>query len=180
VEIDRPIAGLLMAGLISDTLNLTSPTATPIDAKVLAELSRIAGVKPAELSESIFAVGSPLLTLAPEEVIVADCKDYSEDGYNFSVAQIEELGFSHFYEKKEALWKELEAYRAKQNYYFAAFLVTDVNTQNSLLLLAAPKEFLATIHYPSSGENLYELHNVVSRKKQLVPYLLECLHKIKG
>jgi manganese-dependent inorganic pyrophosphatase len=180
VEIDRPIAGLLMAGLISDTLNLTSPTATPIDAKVLAELSRIADVKPAELSESIFAVGSPLLTLAPGEVIVADCKDYSEDGYNFSVAQIEELGFSHFYEKKEALWKELEAYRAKQNYYFAALLVTDVNTQNSLLLLAAPKEFLATIHYPSSGENLYDLPNVVSRKKQLVPYLLECLHKIKG
>jgi len=180
VEIDRPMAGLLMAGLISDTLNLTSPTATPIDAKVLGELSRIAGVKPAELSESIFAVGSPLLTLAPEEVIVADCKDYSEDGYNFSVAQIEELGFSHFYDKKDALWKELEAYRAKQNYYFAALLVTDVNTQNSLLLLAAPKEFLATIHYPSSGENLYELNNVVSRKKQLVPYLLECLHKIKG
>jgi manganese-dependent inorganic pyrophosphatase len=180
VEIDRPIAGLLMAGLISDTLNLTSPTATPIDAKVLAELSRIAGVKPAELWESIFAVGSPLLTLAPAEVIVADCKDYSEDGYNFSVAQIEELGFSHFFDKRDALWKELEAYRAKQNYYFAALLVTDVNTQNSLLLLAAPKEFLATVHYPSIGENLYELHNVVSRKKQLVPYLLECLHKIKG
>jgi manganese-dependent inorganic pyrophosphatase len=180
VEIDRPIAGLLMAGLISDTLNLTSPTATPIDAKVLAELSRIAGVKPAALWESIFAVGSPLLTLAPADVIVADCKDYSEDGYNFSVAQIEELGFSHFYEKKDALWKELEAYRAKQNYYFAALLVTDVNTQNSLLLLAAPKEFLATIYYPSRGENLYELNNVVSRKKQLVPYLLECLHKIKG
>jgi manganese-dependent inorganic pyrophosphatase len=180
VEIDRPIAGLLMAGLISDTLNLTSPTATPIDAKVLNELSKIAGVRPAELSESIFAVGSPLLTLAPNEVVVADCKDYSEDGYNFSVAQIEELGFSHFYDKKDELWKELEAYRAKQNYYFAAFLVTDVNTQNSLLLLAAPKEFLATIHYPSSGENLYELNNVVSRKKQLVPYLLECLHKIKG
>jgi manganese-dependent inorganic pyrophosphatase len=180
IEIDRPIAGLLMAGLISDTLNLTSPTATPIDAKILAELSKIAGVKPAALAESIFAVGSPLLTLAPQEVILADCKDYSEDGYNFSVAQIEELGFSHFHEKKDELQKELEAYRAKQNYYFAALLVTDVNTQNSLLLMAAPKEFLETIHYPSSAQNLYELTNVVSRKKQLVPYLLECLHKIEA
>src|SRR5215471_17742025 len=82
--IDRPIAGLLMAGLISDTLNLTSPTATPIDAKVLQTLSKIAGIAPADLAESIFAVGSPLLTLRPKEVILADCKDYSEDGYGFS------------------------------------------------------------------------------------------------
>ena len=59
IEIEPPIAGLLMAGLISDTLNLTSPTATPIDAKVLEELSKIAGTEPTTLSESIFAVGSP-------------------------------------------------------------------------------------------------------------------------
>ena len=80
IEIERPIAGLLMAGLISDTLNLSSPTATPIDAKVLENLSAIAGVEPAKLAESIFAVGSPLLTLGPSEVILADCKDYSEEG----------------------------------------------------------------------------------------------------
>jgi manganese-dependent inorganic pyrophosphatase len=58
MAIERPIAGLLMAGLISDTLNLTSPTATPIDANVLKELSEIAGIEPAKLSEGIFAVGS--------------------------------------------------------------------------------------------------------------------------
>ena len=45
-------------------------------------------------------VGSPLLTLGPSEVILADCKDYEEDGHVFSVSQIEELGFSHFYEKE--------------------------------------------------------------------------------
>jgi manganese-dependent inorganic pyrophosphatase len=180
IEIERSIAGLLMAGLISDTLNLSSPTATPIDAKILEKLSRIARKDPADLAENIFAVGSPLLTLRPNEVILADCKDYEEEAYKFSVSQIEELGFSHFYKKQDDLFNELEAYRAKQGYYFAGLLVTDVNTQNSLLLISAPAEFLDTITYPRRAPNLFELNNVVSRKKQLVPYLLDCLHKINA
>jgi manganese-dependent inorganic pyrophosphatase len=180
IEIERPIAGLLMAGLISDTLNLSSPTATPIDAKVLQNLSAIAGIEPAKLAESIFAVGSPLLTLGPDDVIQADCKDYSEENYRFSVSQIEELGFSHFYEKQQNLQEALDAYRAKQGYYFAGLLVTDVNTQNSLLLMSGPPEFLDTITYPRLAPSLFQLDNVVSRKKQLVPYLLDCLHKINA
>jgi manganese-dependent inorganic pyrophosphatase len=180
VAIEPAIAGLLMAGLISDTLNLTSPTATPIDANILQELSRIAGVEPAKLAEGIFAVGSPLLTLAPGEVILADCKDYEEDGFKFSVSQIEELGYSHFYAKEKELLEALEGYRAKESSYFAALLVTDVNTQNSLLLIAAPAEFLETMTYPRLSPHLFELNNVVSRKKQLVPYLLDCLHKINA
>jgi manganese-dependent inorganic pyrophosphatase len=178
IEIERPIAGLLMAGLISDTLNLSSPTATPIDAKVLQNLSAIAGVEPAKLAESIFAIGSPLLTLGPNEVILADCKDYSEEGYGFSVSQIEELGFAHFYAKQKSLLDALEAYRSKRGNYFAGLLVTDVNTQNSLLMISGPPDFLDTITYPRLAPNLFELNNVVSRKKQLVPYLLDCLHKI--
>jgi hypothetical protein len=106
-----------------------------------------------------------LLTLGPSEVILADCKDYEEDGHVFSVSQIEELGFSHFYEKQKEFFEVMEAYRSKQASYFAALLVTDVNTQNSLLLISAPQEFLATITYPNQTANLFELNNVVSRKK---------------
>jgi manganese-dependent inorganic pyrophosphatase len=180
IEIERPIAGLLMAGLISDTLNLSSPTATPIDAKILENLSAIAGIEPAKLAESIFAVGSPLLTLGPDDVIQADCKDYSEDSYEFSVSQIEELGFSHFNDKQQSLLEALDAYRSKKGKYFAALLVTDVNTQNSLLLISGPPEFLDTITYPRLTPSLFQLDNVVSRKKQLVPYLLDCLQKINA
>ena len=63
IPIPPPIAGLLMAGLISDTLLLTSPTATPVDCEILEQLSKIAGVEAAQLSEQIFSVGSPLLTM---------------------------------------------------------------------------------------------------------------------
>jgi manganese-dependent inorganic pyrophosphatase len=178
ISIDPPIAGLLMAGLISDTLNLTSPTATEVDARVLQELSQIAGVTAAKLSEEIFAVGSPLLTLGPQEAILADCKDYDEGGFRFSVAQVEELSFAAFEEKKEGLFAALQEYHQKQRTYFSAFLVTDVNTQNSRMLMVAPPEFLEVIHYPSLAPNLFELNNVVSRKKQLVPYLLDCLQRV--
>jgi manganese-dependent inorganic pyrophosphatase len=180
IKMDPPIAGLLMAGLISDTLNLTSPTATPIDARVLDDLSQIAGVTPAKLAEEIFAVGSPLRTLSSKEVIIADCKDYEEGEFRFSVSQIEELSFSYFSGKQEELFRALDEYRNSQNAYFSALLITDVNTQNSLLLVAAPSEFLNTIHYPNLTPNLYELQGVVSRKKQLVPYLLDCLQKVNA
>src|SRR5215469_11248924 len=174
ITIKPPIAGLLMAGLISDTLNLTSPTATPVDTQVLEELSKIAGVAPDELAKEIFTVGSPLLSLAPKDVVVADCKDYEEGGFRFSVAQIEELSFAYFDDKKAALFEALEEYRAKHEAYFSALLVTDVNTQNSRMLLAAPPEFQELIQYPNLGPNLYEMNNIVSRKKQLIPYLLDC------
>ncbi|MEO5754413.1 MAG: putative manganese-dependent inorganic diphosphatase, partial [Chthoniobacterales bacterium] len=85
VPIPREIAGLLMAGLIADTLNLNSPTATATDRQILQELSTVAGVDPTKLAEEIFSVGSPLLTLTPEQVITTDCKDYQEDGHRFTV-----------------------------------------------------------------------------------------------
>jgi manganese-dependent inorganic pyrophosphatase len=178
ISIKRPTAGLLMAGLISDTLNLTSPTATPVDAQVLEELSKITEVKADELAKEIFTVGSPLLSLAPKDVVVADCKDYEEAGFRFSVAQVEELSFAYFDDKKAALFEALEEYRARHEAYFSALLVTDVNTQNSRMLMAAPPEFQELIHYPNLGPNLYELNNIVSRKKQLVPYLLDCLQRV--
>lgn len=178
IEIPPPIAGLLMAGLISDTLNLTSPTATPVDRLVLEHLAQRAGCDPAQLAEQIFSVGSPLLTMSPEQAINADCKPYAEDGRRFSVAQIEELTFAHLPEKQAALLDALEAHRAKSGLLFAALLVTDINTQNSLLLVRGAEEFLRTIDYPEHAPHVWELSGVVSRKKQLLPYLLRRLERL--
>lgn len=178
IEIPPPIAGLLMAGLISDTLNLTSPTATPVDRLILEHLAKVADCDPAKLAEQIFSVGSPLLTMTPEQAINADCKPYAEDGHRFSVAQIEELTFSHFPEKKAALLDALEAHRSRSGYLFSTLLVTDINTQNSLLLVRGADEFLRTIDYPEHAPFVWELNGVVSRKKQLLPYLLGCLERM--
>ncbi|MEQ1859051.1 MAG: putative manganese-dependent inorganic diphosphatase [Chthoniobacteraceae bacterium] len=178
IDIPPPIAGLLMSGLIADTLNLTSPTATPVDRLILDNLANIASCDPAKLAEEIFSVGSPLLTMTPEQAINADCKPYAEDGHRFTVAQIEELTFAHFPEKSAALLDALEAHRSRAGLLFATLLVTDINTQDSLLLVRGAEEFLRTIDYPEHAPGVWELNGVVSRKKQLLPYLLGCLARM--
>ena len=171
IPIPKNIAGLLMCGLISDTLNLTSPTTTDVDRSVMHELSTLSGVTPGDLASEIFSVGSPLLTMSSAQVITADCKEYVERGIRFSVSQIEELSFSHFPEKISALVDELETYRAAHRYYFSTLLVTDVNTQNSILLVRGSESFTRLIDFPDEGPWAWKLDGVVSRKKQLLPYL---------
>jgi manganese-dependent inorganic pyrophosphatase len=180
VEIPKPIAGLLLAGLVSDTLNLTSPTATSRDSDVLRKLEEISGVNARDFTEKLFASGS-LLTLKPApQAITTDCKEYKEDGAMFSVAQIEEVGFDNFWKRKTELLEALENYRGDHDYRFSALLVTDVNTQSSLLVIAGDKELAERIHYPRLEPGVYELRGVVSRKKQLLPFLTHCLAQAKG
>jgi manganese-dependent inorganic pyrophosphatase len=178
VPVPPDVAGLLMAGLISDTLNLTSPTATAVDVRVLDDLSKIAGTDPTELAGQIFAVGSPLLTMTSGQVITADCKEYEENGRRFTISQIEELNFASLAEKQAALIDALERHRADRGLYFAALLITDINTQDSLLLACGAPEFLSRISFPTHGPHVWELAGIVSRKKQLLPYLLQCLARI--
>lgn len=175
VEIPPSIAGILMAGLISDTLNLSSPTTTEIDRRVMQKLSKIADVQPGELAEQIFAVGSPLLTMSPDEAVNADCKQYEEEGIRFSVAQIEELSFNQFHNRKKELLQALDTHREKQNLQIAFLLVTDINTQNSILLARGASWLMEDIDYPSRGPFSWWMEGVVSRKKQLLPYLLQCI-----
>ena len=172
---DRAMAGLLMAGIIADTLNGTSPTTTETDKKFLRELAGPAGIGAKELAREIFAVGSPLLTLTAQEAVRADCKEYEEKSLRFSVSQIEEVTFGSFDERREALLAALHDRAMAGNLTFAALLVTDINTQNSYLLAEGNADFLRTINYPEQSDRVWFLEGVVSRKKQLLPYLTECL-----
>lgn len=177
VELPPAIAGLLLAGVVSDTLNLTSPTTTSRDAEVLKRLEELAKVNAREFTEKLFASGS-LLTLKPApQAITTDCKEYVEEGAKFSVAQIEEIGFDQFWKRKDELLDALEKYRARRAYFFSALLITDVTTQNSLLLAVGDEEFTKRIGYPRLEPGIFELRDVVSRKKQLLPYLTHCLRQ---
>ena len=117
--------------------------------------------------------------MEPDRVVTADCKEYAENGFRFSVAQIEEISFSHLPEKQASLVESLEAYRDQHKLLFSALLVTDVNTQTSLLLVCGASEFLRRIDFPSYGANTWTVDGIVSRKKQLLPYLLQCLAGVK-
>ncbi len=171
------IAGLLLAGLVSDTLNLASPTATPRDVEILRKLEEISGTNATRFAEKFFASDSILIQKTAPQAITSDCKEYIDEGVKFSLAQIEENGFEQFWKRKNELTVALETYRRRAAYLFSALLVTDVTTQNSLLLIVGDEKFIRRINYLCLEPGIYELRDVVSRKKQLLPYIIHCLRQ---
>lgn len=177
VELPPPVAGLLLAGVVSDTLNLTSPTTTPRDAEILKKLEDISQTNARNFAEKFFASAS-MLTLKPApQAITVDCKEYNEENRKFSIAQVEEIGFEQFWKRKDELIASLEVYRKRADYFFSALLVTDVVTQNSLLVIVGDEKFIERIGYPCVEPCIFELRDVVSRKKQLLPYLIHCFRQ---
>lgn len=179
IPIPKPIAGLLLAGVVSDTLNLTSPTTTARDAEILGMLEQVSEINATKFTEKLFASGSVLISRAPEQAITADCKEYTEENRRFSVAQVEELGFDQFYKLKEGVATALANYRSRKGFFFSALLVTDVVRQTSLLLVVGDERFVSRIDYPKVEPGIYDLKGIVSRKKQLLPYLTHCLADLK-
>lgn len=175
------LAGLMMSGLISDTLLLQSPTSTPKDADILAWLESHADIKAKALAELIFSSGSVILASPPAKVVRSDFKIYDEEGTTFSVSQVEELGFDNFWAHAKKIAAALAELRDAEKLSFAALLVTDINTQNSLLLVKGEPEFIRKISYAHvEQDEIFDLPGVVSRKKQLIPYLTSLLREMRG
>lgn len=172
----KEMAGVMMAGIVTDTLNLQSPTATARDADLLGWLAGIAGEDPKKLTEHLLSSGSIILSSTPEAVIRSDLKLYDEGGHRFSVSQVEEIGFANFWDHAEEIGAALETIRAGEGLLFASLLVTDINTQNSLLVMASPKELREQITFAETNrDGVYDLPGIVSRKKQLMPFLTSLL-----
>ncbi len=175
------IAGIMMAGIISDTLNLHSPTSTEKDASTIGWLAKIAGQNAQELADEIFSSGSVILANPPDKVIRNDFKIYEEDSVRFAVSQVEELGFANFWKHSKDLGSALEKLRADERLAFVCLLVTDINTQNSLLLVKGGDSFSQRISYPHvEDDEIFDMPGVVSRKKQLIPYLTSIIKEMAG
>ena len=176
----RPeIAGIMMSGLISDTLHLNGPTTTSKDAIMLAWLAEIAGVQSKQLADEIFNSGSVILANPPDKIVRSDYKIYEEEGIRFSVSQVEELGFGNFWQQAKPITAALQDLREDERLAFAALLVTDINTQNSLLLVKGDAGFIDRISYTHiEQDEIFDLPGVVSRKKQLIPYLTSLLKEM--
>ena len=175
------LAGIMMAGLISDTLLLQSPTSTTKDADILNWLQSHAGIKAEDLAKLIFSSGSVILASPADKVVRSDFKVYDEEGVRFAVSQVEELGFDNFWQHAKALAAALAGLRASERLAFAALLITDINTQNSLMLVKGDPEFIRRISYAHvEQDEVFDLTGVVSRKKQLIPYLTDLLKAMAG
>jgi len=175
------LAGLMMSGLISDTLLLQSPTSTEKDAAVLAWLEGHTDIKAKALAKLIFSSGSVILASPPEKVVRSDFKIYEEETVRFAVSQVEELGFDNFWQHSKAMTRALADLRAEEKLAFACLLVTDINTQNSLMLVKGDPEFIRRISYAHvEQDQIFDLPGVVSRKKQLIPYLTGLLKEMSA
>jgi manganese-dependent inorganic pyrophosphatase len=176
LEPDPVCAGLLLAGLLSDTVILRSPTTTDIDRETAGWLGRMAGLDPQEFGQGMFAAGS-VLSAYPSirDLLLADFKEYQAGDRLFGVGQVEVVGFEEFHRVKEKIAEELAALRLSRNMTAAGLLVTDIVHETSLLLAVGDEELPYLIGYPECEPGLYELKGVLSRKKQLVPHLLKVL-----
>lgn len=171
------VAMCLCAGIISDTLKLTSPTTTPTDGEMLQWLAGQAGIVVDEFSRDFFGAGS-LLRSAPVELILnTDRKEFTENGWHISISQIEELGLEAFESRLAELRVALrELVVANQN-DFACLIVTDITRHFSLLLTTGSDSVVREIDFPPLEPDLFEMDGVVSRKKQFFPFISRVLSR---
>ncbi len=168
----EPTSGTAMclcAGIISDTLCLTSPTTTQLDREMLGWLGKIAGMDPEKFTKDFFAVGSLLSSGSIDEVLNTDRKEFEESGAKVTIAQIEELGLQAFRSRREELEEGLKALVRDSGYDLAVLAVTDIAKHRSLILVAGNERMIAALPFERLDATLYDAPGVVSRKKQIFP-----------
>lgn len=179
------LAGLLLAGLLSDTLILTSPTTTERDRLAAERLGRWALVRGGILDgetiqsfgEQVLRAGSGLAAREPTEVVTSDFKQYEAGGYRFIIAQAEVTDLLQLEEHKAPLLEALEELRDRKGLDFAMLMVTDVVRGSSRLLLIQEPPELSDLPYPRISDGTRLAEGVVSRKKQLLPVVLGLLER---
>lgn len=177
LPIPRPIASILLCGLLSDTLVLNSATTTDVDREVAEYLANITDLEIEALGKDIQGSASVAARMPPAEMIRVDRKDYAVSGRRVSVSQIEVTHTDEVLARADSIREALRALRAEGGYYFATLMVTDISELTSLLLIDAEKDFVALLNYPRIGHGVYVLKDVLSRKKQLMPALIELIEK---
>ena len=174
---DPGVALCLCAGIISDTLNLTSPTTTEVDREMLAWASEIAELNTSEFTRAFFAVGSLLATGTCEEILNADRKVFEEHGNSVTIAQVEEVGTENFAPRREELIEQLHNIRVKENHDLALLVITDIQNHASLIIASGNDHILSALPFTALDDGTFAAQGIVSRKKQIFPAVSRALLK---
>lgn len=169
------VAMCLCAGIVSDTLCLTSPTTTTLDREMLTWLSGVAGVDPAKFTEEFFAQGSLIANGSPEEILNADRKEFVEQGLTVSISQVEERDLHGFAARREELEQVLRKLQETRGYDLAVLAVTDVALHHSMILAVGRESTLSKLPFGRIDEALFHAPGVVSRKRQIFPAICEAI-----
>ena len=176
LEISPSIAGLLCAAIISDTLMFRSPTCTLSDKMAAGALALIAGINIEQFAKEMFKAGSNLKDKSPEEIFYQDYKKFiAEDEINFGVGQISSMDSDELAEIKERLIPFMVSECGRHGVTRVFFMLTNIIEESTeLLYYGEGSEEMARIAFHMEPEDgVFDLKGVVSRKKQLIPALME-------
>jgi len=171
----REIAGVLMAGIVADTLLFQSPTTTETDRTMCAWLEKLCGESATAIMEGLMSVASPLTSMTAEQAIASDAKAYSEGGMKFVLAQIEESNLALFHRQAEALGAAMARAVKASGLDFMALMVTDPVRGKSELLFRGAESVRRALPYRRGESGTFLMPGVLSRKKQLLPEILSAL-----
>ncbi len=178
ISIPPPIAGILLGGIITDTVLLQSPTSTPRDRRVAGEMATIAGVDMAELGREIFARVSDLTGRTPRQILTTDFKEYRIDEQPFAIGYMETVQKRQVDQIHDDLLAEMKALRAEKGYASLLLIVVDiVHNQTEILIDGMEQEIAAALGEALLSPHSITMSGVVSRKKQIVPILPRVAHQ---
>jgi manganese-dependent inorganic pyrophosphatase len=180
------LAGTLLAGVLADTLILTSPTTTPRDKQAADRLARWAFVGGSPLKgetiesygKAVLSAGAGLSNRKPDEIVSNDIKLYEAGGFRLAIAQAEVTDLVQLSEHLEPLTKALDDLKTKRGLDFAMLLITDIVRGSSRLIFSSDAPpVLDDLPYPPLPDGTRDAPGVVSRKKQLLPVVLGLLER---
>ena len=176
LEIPPKIAGLLCAAIISDTLMFRSPTCTLQDKMAAGALALIADISIEQFAKEMFRAGSNLKDKSPEEIFYQDYKKFIAEGdICFGVGQISSMDSEELKEIKARLLPFMVSECGRHGVTRVYFMLTDIMTQSTELLFygEGSQEMAENAFKMEPQDDSFYLEGVVSRKKQLIPPLME-------
>ncbi|HFI0644236.1 TPA: manganese-dependent inorganic pyrophosphatase [Streptococcus suis] len=173
----KEVAGLLLSGLISDTLLLKSPTTHATDPQVAAELAEIAGVNLEEYGLALLKAGTNLASKSAEELIDIDAKTFGLNGNDVRVAQVNTVDIAEVLERQAEIEAAMKAASVANGYSDFVLMITDiVNSNSEILALGSNMDKVEAAFNFKLENNHAFLAGAVSRKKQVVPQLTDAFN----
>ncbi len=173
INITKKIAGLMLSGILSDTLILTSPTTTEKDIEATNELSRIAKVDYKKYGYEMIKAGSSLEGMTKEQVLYKDYKNYVIKGGKVGLGQVITTDVNDVLREKNEYIDLLNTVSERNNYLFVCLFVTNILDNGTYVLYSdRAKDILCSAFDIENIEEGFFLQNIVSRKKQILPKLL--------
>lgn len=178
VKIPREIAGLMLSGIVSDTLLFASPTTTDLDRETARSLAKIAKVDLEKYGMDLLASGVSIKGMSIDDVIYKDFKNYVAGEYKIGIGQVFTTTFDDYEADISKYVDRLDEIAVNNDYKVVCLFVTDFINNNSYALFnRSAADILAEAYSLTSIEEGELLKGFVSRKKQIVPTILEILEK---